>query len=78
VAILPWKTGIAGLIYLVAAAVAGAGMALMALRVYWIGEGAQAKKAAMQLFGFSILYLFLLFSALVVEHGFGLLERFGL
>jgi heme O synthase-like polyprenyltransferase len=32
----------------------------------------------MQLFGFSILYLFALFSALIVEHSFGLLERFGL
>jgi protoheme IX farnesyltransferase len=78
VAILPWMTGMAGAIYLGAAVVAGAGMALMAVRVAWIGEGAQAKKAAMQLFGFSIFYLFLLFSALVVEHGFGLLERFGL
>jgi protoheme IX farnesyltransferase len=77
-AILPWKTGMGGAIYLGVAAVAGAGMALMALRVYWVGDGAQAKKAAMQLFGFSILYLFALFTALIVEHGFGLLERFGL
>ena len=59
------------------AIVAGAGMALMAVRVVWIGEGAEANKAAMQLFGFSILYLFLLFAALVVEHGFGLARRFG-
>ena len=58
------------------AIVAGAGMALMALRVFRIREGAPANKAAMQLFGFSILYLFLLFSALVVEHGFGLARTF--
>src|SRR6185437_7671920 len=69
-AVLPWVTGVAGAIYLGAAILAGAGMGLMAIRVFWIGEGAGAKKAAMQLFGFSILYLFLLFSALVVEHGF--------
>jgi len=50
----------------------------MALRVFWIRQGVEANKAAMRLFAFSILYLFLLFSALVVEHGFGLLERFGL
>ena len=31
----------------------------------------------MRLFGFSILYLFLLFAVLIVEHGFGLIERFG-
>ena len=53
-------------------------MVAMALRVYRTRQGAAANKAAMQLFGFSILYLFLLFSALVVEHGFGLIDRFGL
>jgi len=78
VAILPWRMGIGGELYAAVAVVAGAGMALMALRVFWIRQGAEANKAAMRLFAFSILYLFLLFSALVVEHGFGLLERFGL
>jgi heme o synthase len=75
---LPWFMGTAGKIYAAAAIVAGAGMALMAVRVFSIREGSRANKAAMQMFGFSILYLFLLFSALVVEHGFGLIERFGL
>ena len=37
-----------------------------------------ANKRAMALFGFSILYLFSLFGLLVVEHGFGLLARWGL
>jgi heme o synthase len=78
VATLPWFMGTAGKIYAAAAIVAGAGMALMAVRVFSIREGSRANKAAMQMFGFSILYLFLLFSALVVEHGFGLIERFGL
>jgi heme o synthase len=76
--ISPWLLGIGGQLYAAVAIVAGLGMTLMALRVFRIREGAQANKAAMQLFAFSILYLFLLFSALVVEHGFGLIERFGL
>ena len=76
--ILPWRMGVGGQIYAAVAIVAGLGMAFMALRVYRIREGSRANKVAMQLFAFSILYLFLLFSALVVEHGFGLIERFGL
>jgi protoheme IX farnesyltransferase len=75
---VPWFMGTGGKIYAAAALVAGAGMAFMALRVFSIREGSRANKVAMQMFGFSILYLFLLFSALVVEHGFGLIERFGL
>jgi protoheme IX farnesyltransferase len=78
VAVLPWFMGVAGSLYAGVAAVSGIVMAVMAIRVYRIREGAPAKKAAMQLFGFSILYLFLLFTALVFEHGFGLFERFGL
>jgi len=76
--ILPWAMGVGGELYAALAVVAGAGMLLMALRVYRIRHGVRANKAAMQLFAFSILYLFLLFSALVVEHGFGLIEHFGL
>jgi protoheme IX farnesyltransferase len=78
IGILPWLMGVGGELYAALAVVAGAGMLVMALRVYRIRHGVQANKAAMQLFAFSILYLFLLFSALVVEHGFGLIERFGL
>jgi protoheme IX farnesyltransferase len=76
--IFPWLMGIGGELYAAIAVVAGAGMLLMALRVYRIRQGVQANKAAMQMFAYSIFYLFLLFSALVVEHGFGLIERFGL
>jgi heme o synthase len=75
---LPWKMGVGGDLYGAIALIAGLGMVFMAARVYRIREGAPANKVAMQLFGFSILYLFLLFSALVAEHGFGLVERFGL
>jgi heme o synthase len=78
VAIAPWPMGVGGRIYGALALVAGLAMIHLAWRVYRIREGAPANRAAMQLFGFSILYLFVLFAALVVEHSFGLIERFGL
>ena len=74
----PWFIGVGGALYGAAAVVAGLVFGAMALRVYRVRDGARANKAAMQLFAFSIVYLFLLFSALIVEHGFGLIERFGL
>jgi protoheme IX farnesyltransferase len=76
--VAPWFIGVGGALYGAAAVVAGLGFGAMALRVYRVRDGARANKAAMQLFAFSIVYLFLLFSALIVEHGFGLIERFGL
>ena len=78
VAIAPWPMGVGGRIYAALAIVSGLAMIHLAWRVYRIREGAPAHRAAMRLFGFSILYLFLLFAALVVEHGFGLIGRFGL
>jgi protoheme IX farnesyltransferase len=77
-ALAPWPMGVGGRIYAALAIVAGVAMIHFAWRVYRTREGAPANRAAMQLFGFSILYLFLLFAALVVEHGFGLIGRFGL
>ena len=76
--VAPWLIGAGGALYGAAAVVAGLGFAAMALRVYRVRDGVRANKAAMQLFAFSILYLFVLFTALIVEHGFGLIERFGL
>ena len=77
-ALTPRFMGFAGGLYAAAAALGGALMIAFAFRVYRVRDEAPAKKASMQLFGFSILYLFALFVALVVEHGFGLMERFGL
>ena len=77
-AMLPRFIGIAGGLYAAVAALAGAAMIALAWRVYRIREEGPGKKAAMQLFGFSILYLFALFTMLVVEQSFGLIERFGL
>ena len=53
-------------------------MLALALQVFRTREGEPAMRAAQQLFGFSILYLFLLFAALLAEHGLGLLRPLGL
>ena len=62
--VAPWLLGYAGLIYGIAALVLGAGMIVLALRVRRETSGHAACK---QLFGFSILYLFLLFAMLLVD-----------
>ena len=77
-ALAPYFAGFAGSVYLVVSVVGGIGMILDALRVFRVREGVGANKAAMRLFGFSILYLFALFVVLVVEHGIGLFARWGL
>jgi protoheme IX farnesyltransferase len=76
--LVPWFTGAGGLLYGLAALILGAGLCVHAGRVYIHGDGAEANKRAMGLFGYSILYLFALFGLLVVEHGFGLIARWGL
>jgi protoheme IX farnesyltransferase len=65
----PWLTGLGGPLYAAAAAIAGVGMVVMALRVYRIREGAAANRTAMQMFGFSIVYLFTLVALLIAERG---------
>src|SRR5271155_3946177 len=76
--VAPWFTGLGGGLYGAAAVVAGLGMVVMAMRVYRTREGVAANRAAMQLFGYSIVYLFVLVALLIVEHGFGLVGRWGL
>ena len=68
VGVLPWIMGFASVVYGVLAIIGGLGMVALAVRVYRIREGATANKTAMQLFGFSILYLFVLFAVIVVEN----------
>ena len=63
----PWLSGLGGRLYAIAALVAGAALVVMAARVYRIREGAAANKAAMQMFAFSIVYLFTLVALLIVE-----------
>jgi protoheme IX farnesyltransferase len=69
----PVLTGLGGLIYSAIAAVGGAFFVFLAFRVLnsRAGEGVPSDdKRARDLFGFSILYLFALFAALLAERGF--------
>ncbi len=66
-ALAPYELGFAGLSYLAVALVSGLGMIWCAWRVYRDRDGEAARKSAWRLFGFSIVYLFLLFAALLAE-----------
>lgn len=83
-AFAPVLTGLGGVAYALVSALGGAMFVLLAARVAMsrAGEGAAdggrdlyavkaGDKAARNLFAFSILYLFLLFAALIAEHGLG-------
>jgi len=65
----PWFLGYTGLAYGVVALAAGTGMIALALRVRAERDGQQTNNnsASKQLFGFSILYLFVLFAVLLVD-----------
>ncbi len=71
-ALLPVPMGFGGIAYGIVSAVSGAGMLALAVKVFVRREGAAADKAAMELFGYSILYLLLLFATLLAEQGLGL------
>ena len=70
---LPWLFGVAGVVYGVTAVVGGAMMVALSWRLLRSPD----KRTAKQLFGFSILYLFVLFAVLMIERGFGL-QHFGI
>jgi heme o synthase len=63
---LPWVLGFAGAIYGAIAAVCGA---LFLLLAYQLKKRETDRRAAHNLFLFSISYLFVLFAALLIEHG---------
>ncbi len=69
---LPAAFGFGGIAYAVISGLGGLAMVGFAVRLFREREGDAAIRAAQHLFGFSILYLFLLFAVLLVEHGFGL------
>ena len=73
-ALLPAAMGFGGLAYLVVSGLGGAGMVALAILVARRTEGEVADRTAMSLFGFSILYLTLLFATLLCEHAFGLMR----
>jgi len=64
----PGFIGLGGIVYLAASIVLGCILVALAVKVYRIREGREADRAAKELFGFSTLYLFLLFAVLLAEH----------
>jgi heme o synthase len=67
VAVAPWPLGYFDAVYGVASLVLGAGMMVCAVDVYLRRERAESLRATRKMFGFSILYLFALFSTLLIE-----------
>jgi len=68
----PVALGFGGLLYAVIGLVGGVGMVAFSIRVLRNREGEAERRAALGMFGFSILFLFALFSALLAEQSFGL------
>jgi protoheme IX farnesyltransferase len=67
-AVTPAVIGLGGVLYAVVSTVLGVVFVALAVKVWRVTEGREADHAARQLFGFSILYLFLLFAVLLAEH----------
>ena len=68
IAVAPWLLGFAGAVYGVVAIALGAVMFVLCGRgVRAVAKASPSMRAAQRLFGFSILYLFALFAALLVE-----------
>jgi heme o synthase len=67
VGLAPWLLGYSGAAYGLVALVAGALLTGLAWQVWNEPHGERA--AASRLFGFSIVYLFALFAALLISHG---------
>jgi heme o synthase len=67
----PWLLGYCGALYGVTASVAGAAMIAHAVRIIAAGDGVEGVPAAKRLFGVSIVYLFVLFAALLIDHWLG-------
>jgi len=69
---VPSVMGLGGTLYTVVASILGAFFVVFAVDCYRKREGEAADRAAKHLFAYSVLYLFLLFAALLVEQGFGI------
>ena len=67
----PSVMGFGGMLYTVTASILGAFFVVFAFDCYRIRKGEEADRAAKHLFAYSVLYLFVLFAVLLVEHGFG-------
>ncbi len=71
--VAPFAAGFGGYAYLAVSSAFGAGLLILAWRV--LKAPARSKEAAKQLFAFSILYLFALFAALLIEDLWSLYAR---
>jgi protoheme IX farnesyltransferase len=69
ISLLPWALGFAGTIYAAVATICGAIFVVLAFRLRRSRE--TERREASRLFVFSIFYLFLLFAALLADHGGG-------
>jgi heme o synthase len=69
IAATPWLLGYANAVYGATALVLGVLMILLAVRLRGERDAVRARHAAHRLFGFSILYLFMIFAALLIETG---------
>jgi heme o synthase len=67
VAAAPWPLGYFDAVYGVTSLVLGAGMLALAVNVFVSRERSASLRATRKLFGFSILYLFMLFATLLLE-----------
>ena len=72
VTLLPSLTGTTGWLYTIAASILSLVFIFRAFRVYRLRDGVEAETACKKLFFFSTLWLFLIFSAILVEHTLGL------
>jgi protoheme IX farnesyltransferase len=68
---VPAVMGLGGSLYTIAAGFLGAFFVMFAHACYSERQGAEAERAAKNLFAYSVLYLFLLFAVLLIEQGFG-------
>ncbi|NBB82227.1 MAG: protoheme IX farnesyltransferase [Alphaproteobacteria bacterium] len=64
---LPWLLGVTGALYGVASVALGLAFLGLGLRVWREDGAATGHKAAKQMFGFSILYLFALFTLMIID-----------
>jgi protoheme IX farnesyltransferase len=66
--VTPALVGLGGTAYAVASVLLGTVFLALAVKVWRVTQGREADSAARRLFGFSIVYLFLLFAVLLAEH----------
>jgi protoheme IX farnesyltransferase len=69
---VPAIIGLGGTLYAAAASVLGSLFVVLAIACYRERKGEEADRAAKNLFAYSVLYLFLLFTVILVEQGFGI------